>query len=298
MVGHITYLSDSQMAEKFGRQLRHGEHKFSYDVDFEIESYLRYQGNKFAAFFDANTYLMMTKALDYFDPAYAYDGHLPSALARARARFFVASFSTDWRFAPARSREIVFALLHNRLRVVYAEIDCDAGTTRSCSTISTTTPAARLSGEHRRMTEHERRVRAEQRERFDFAVIANWIPPGERVLDLGCGDGRLLRYLSETRDVSGYGVEIDHESVLGCIRNGVDVIQMDIECGLSGFEDNSFDHVVISQALQTMRATERILTEMLRVAAEAVVSFPNFAYRSQPGGDCRRTHAGLRGSAL
>lgn len=127
MVGHITYLSDSQMAEKFGRQLRHGEHKFSYDVDFEIESYLRYQGNKFAGFFDANTYLMMTKALDYFDPAYAYAGHLPSALARARARFFVASFSTDWRFAPARSREIVFALLENRLRVVYAEIDCDAG---------------------------------------------------------------------------------------------------------------------------------------------------------------------------
>ena len=130
------------------------------------------------------------------------------------------------------------------------------------------------------MTEHERRVRAEQRERFDFAVIANWIPPGERVLDLGCGDGRLLRYLSETRDVTGYGVEIDRESVLGCIRNGVDVIQMDIECGLSGFEDASFEHVIISQALQTMHTTERILGEMLRVAAEAVVSFPNFAYRT------------------
>jgi len=130
------------------------------------------------------------------------------------------------------------------------------------------------------MTEHERRAKAEQRERFDFAVIARWIPPGERVLDLGCGDGRLLRYLNETRDVSGYGVEIDHEGVLGCIRNGVDVIQMDIECGLSGFEDNSFEHVIISQALQTMRATEGILTEMLRVAAEAVVSFPNFAYRA------------------
>ena len=130
------------------------------------------------------------------------------------------------------------------------------------------------------MTEHDRRVRAEQRERFDFAVIANWIPPGERVLDLGCGDGRLVRYLSETRDVTGYGVEIDRESVLGCIRNGVDVIQMDIECGLSGFEDASFEHVIISQALQTMHTTERILGEMLRVAAEAVVSFPNFAYRT------------------
>lgn len=119
-----------------------------------------------------------------------------------------------------------------------------------------------------------------ERERFDFAVIANWIPPDERVLDLGCGDGRLLRYLRETKNVSGYGVEIDHDSVLGCIRNGVDVIQIDIERGLSGFEDHSFNHVIISQALQAMHATEKILGEMLRVADEAVVSFPNFAYRT------------------
>ncbi len=119
-----------------------------------------------------------------------------------------------------------------------------------------------------------------ERERFDFAVIADWIPPGERVLDLGCGDGNLLRYLSETKGVQGYGVEIDHDSVLRCIRNGVNVIQMDIEGGLSGFEDQSFNHVIISQALQAMHATERILGEMLRVASEAVVSFPNFAYRS------------------
>lgn len=123
-------------------------------------------------------------------------------------------------------------------------------------------------------------IKAQERERFDFAVIANWIPPGERVLDLGCGDGTLLRYLRENKDVMGYGVEIDHERVLGCIRNGVDVIQIDIEGGLSGFEDQSFNHVIISQALQTMHTTERILGEMLRVAEEAVVSFPNFAYRA------------------
>ncbi len=127
MIGHITYLSDDQMNDKFGRQLRHGEPRFSYDIDFEIESYLRYQGDKFAGFFDANTYLLTTKALDYFDPAFAYDDDLCAALARAKASFLIASFSTDWRFSPARSREIVFALMHNRCRVAYAEIDCDAG---------------------------------------------------------------------------------------------------------------------------------------------------------------------------
>lgn len=127
MIGHITYLSDDQMNEKFGRQLRRGELGFDYGADFEIESYLRYQGDKFAAFFDANTYLLTTKALDYFDPASACGGDLSAALAPARADFLVVSFTTDWRFSPARSREIVFALMRNRRRVAYAEVDCDAG---------------------------------------------------------------------------------------------------------------------------------------------------------------------------
>ena len=127
MIGHITYLSNNQMNEKFGRHLRNSTHSFSYDIDFEIESYLRYQGDKFAGFFDANTYLLATKALDYFDPAYAYNGNLAAALAPAKASFLVASFTTDWRFSPARSREIVVALMQNRHHVAYAEIDCDDG---------------------------------------------------------------------------------------------------------------------------------------------------------------------------
>ena len=127
MLGHITYLSDDQMAEKFGRKLRQGGLQYNYDVDFEIESYLRHQGDKFAGFFDANTYLITTKALDYFDPARDYEGELKAALARAKARFLVVSFSTDWRFAPERSREIVYGLVHNRLEASYAEIESISG---------------------------------------------------------------------------------------------------------------------------------------------------------------------------
>jgi homoserine O-acetyltransferase len=127
MLGHITYLSDDAMAEKFGRDLREGEYKFGFDVEFEIESYLRYQGDKFSTYFDANTYLRITKALDYFDPSLRHGGSLAAALAGACARFLVISFTSDWRFSPARSREIVKALLDNRLDVSYAEIDAPHG---------------------------------------------------------------------------------------------------------------------------------------------------------------------------
>ncbi len=136
MIGHITYLSDDVMNAKFGRQLRRavtedglaGVYNYStQDVEFEIESYLRYQGDKFAEYFDANTYLLITRALDYFDPAAQFGGDLSRALAQARAKFLLVSFTTDWRFSPARSREIVKALLDNQIDVSYAEIDAPHG---------------------------------------------------------------------------------------------------------------------------------------------------------------------------
>ncbi len=144
MIGHITYLSDDVMNEKFGRELRRallregadaapaaptgaGYRYTTQDVEFQIESYLRYQGDKFAEYFDANTYLLITRALDYFDPARAFDGNLSRALARANAKFLLVSFTTDWRFSPARSREMVRALLDNRRDVSYAEIDAPHG---------------------------------------------------------------------------------------------------------------------------------------------------------------------------
>ena len=139
MVGHITYLSDDVMNEKFGRELRTSTQAAALDaptrdylystqeVEFQIESYLRYQGDKFSEYFDANTYLLITRALDYFDPARTYGGNLSSALARTAAKFLLVSFTTDWRFSPARSREIVRALLDNQRDVSYAEIDAPHG---------------------------------------------------------------------------------------------------------------------------------------------------------------------------
>lgn len=136
MIGHITYLSDDVMNSKFGRDLRttastigtHPDYLYStQEIEFQIESYLRHQGDKFSAYFDANTYLLITRALDYFDPAYAYGGSLRQALAQVTAQFLLVSFSTDWRFSPARSREIVKALLENNREVSYAEIDAPHG---------------------------------------------------------------------------------------------------------------------------------------------------------------------------
>jgi homoserine O-acetyltransferase len=129
MIGHITYLSDDSMAAKFGRGLRNGALGYStQEIEFQIESYLRHQGDKFSEYFDANTYLLITRALDYFDPAAEHGGDLAAAFAPARGnRFLVVSFTTDWRFAPERSREIVKALVDNRIAVSYAEIDAPHG---------------------------------------------------------------------------------------------------------------------------------------------------------------------------
>ncbi len=114
--------------------------------------------------------------------------------------------------------------------------------------------------------------------RPDFATIAAWIKPATKVLDLGCGDGALLRYLTDTRQIKGYGVEIDDTNILACLNNRINVIQSDLESGLSGFESNSFDYVILSQTLQAMKHTENIIREMLRVGKEGIVTFPNFGH--------------------
>ena len=291
MIGHITYLSDLQMDERFGRQLRDGI-RYSFAPEFQVESYLRHQGEKFAEYFDANTYLRITKALDYFDPATATGGDLAQALAPAECKFLVAAFTTDWRFPPARSREIVKALVDHRRDVCYAEIEAAHGhdaflldDPQYHALVRTYFGNIALDADYstfrfgadvkRKLNELERHAR-----RSDFATIASWIQPGAQVLDLGCGDGSLLAYLRRERNVRGYGIEIADDGVLASVKNGINVLQSNLESGLAGFDDASFDCVILSQTLQAMRHTEEIVAEMLRVGREVIVTFPNFGHWS------------------
>ena len=290
MIGHITYLSDEQMEAKFGRQLRDGL-QFSFAPEFQIESYLRHQGEKFADYYDANTYLRITKALDYFDPALATGGDLARALAAAACRFLVVSFTTDWRFPPARSREIVEALVANRHDVAYAEIVAPHG--HDAFLLDTEQYHAVVRAFFERIAHDfkdystfrlgkaftqavEERTKVAQRS--DYATIAGWIGEGSNLLDLGCGDGSLLAFLARERNARGYGVEIGDAGVRASIATGVNVIQRDLEGGLKEFADGAFDCVILSQTLQAMRRIETIIAEMLRVGREAIVSFPNFGH--------------------
>jgi homoserine O-acetyltransferase len=291
MIGHITYLSDEQMESKFGRKLREGK-KFSFAPEFQIESYLRYQGEKFAEYYDANTYLRITKALDYFDPASATDGDLARALEPATCQFLVAAFTTDWRFPAARSREIVKALVRNRSRVSYAEIVAPHGhdafllddpqyhavVRAYFGRIAAEFAPAGTAPAKAAVVAPSRGAGAVTRE--DYATIAGWVERGARVLDLGCGDGSLLAWLRGERGVGGYGIEIDEAGFLASVQNGVDVVQGDLERGLAGFDDGTFDCVILSQTLQSMRHIEEIVGEMLRVGREAIVTFPNFGHWS------------------
>ncbi len=295
MVGHITYLSDEQMEERFGRELRDGL-KFSFAPEFQIESYLRHQGEKFAEYYDANTYLRITKALDYFDPAQANGGDLARAFAPARCKFLVVAFTTDWRFAPARSREIVKALVDDARDVTYAEIVAPHGHDafllddpqylavvrayfeRIAGELAPVAAEPTVRAQPPRAAPHYVPSAAAAAGRADFATIAGWVGTGARVLDLGCGDGSLLAYLARERAVTGYGIEIGNPGVLASVHNGINVLQSDLESGLAGFADASFDCVILSQTLQAMHHTEAIVAEMLRVGRDAIVTFPNFGH--------------------
>ncbi|HRX86095.1 MAG TPA: homoserine O-acetyltransferase, partial [Phycisphaerae bacterium] len=289
MIGHITYLSDAGMHEKFGRQLRHADrYRYDFSSEFSVETYLDHQGRAFVERFDANSYLYVTKAMDYFDLT-APSGSLTEALKDVYARFLVVSFRSDWLFTSAQSRQIVDALLANEKHVTYCDIDSGYG---HDAFLLEPERLGRLIRGHLDSVAYRERTgvtriggpvellapRAEQGPRFDHDCIEKWVEPDARVLDLGCGDGRLLERLWATKQTRGVGIEVDEAAVLACADRGIPVIQGDLETELAKFPDGAFDVVVCSQTLQALADPDAVLREMLRVGRTCIVSFTNGAY--------------------
>ncbi len=298
-IGHITYLSHGMMERKFGRERRPdvaADHASSvrheFQTDFQVEGYLEYQGAKFIRRFDANSYLHITRAMDEFDLVEQY-GSLQAACECIRARFLAVGLSTDWLFPVRQSREIADALLRAGRAVSYCVLEAPQGHdaflvdvehlreviraflpwVASGGSADARTPA--LHKPARRGVARAERVRAAVDE-AERAAVLRTIAPGARVVDLGCGSGDLLALLAGGRAAAGLGVDTDIEQVIGVLDRGYDIVQQDIDGGLAMIPDGAYDYAVLSQTLQVLQRPRDVLREMLRVAREGVVTFPNF----------------------
>ena len=305
MIGHITYLSEQGMREKFGRQLRNADsYKYDFNSEFAVETYLDYQGQTFVERFDANSYLYITKAADYFDLQKDY-GSLTQAFANTKSRFLIISFASDWLYTPAQSRAMVEALTANRKDVSYCCLASPYGHDAFllepqvlgrfiCCFLQATyrpqveqQPCSCYARSMRQFSKFEDAHWA----RVDYELIESLIEPNSAVLDVGCGDGQLLANLMRDKNIKGEGIELDQELVLDCVCRRLPIIQQDVEQGLHYYGDKSFNYVILSQTVQTLKNPEKVFTELLRVGKKVIVSFPNFAYWR-----CR-TQLFLRGKA-
>ncbi len=296
MLAHITYLSDESMRLKFGRNLRSADQlKYDFDSEFAVETYLDYQGEQFVNRFDANTYLYVTKAMDYFDIGSKF-GSLDDAMKVVASKILVISFSSDWLYPTYFSQDIVYALARQRKNVTYCNIQSDYGHDAFLLEVSTLSKVIGGFLDHMRNPELVRTLTLKadseadvpppsaaseniyQGHRVDYDMIVNLVEENSRVLDIGCGDGELLGRLLANKNVQGVGLEVSQGSVVSCIRRGISVIQADIDKGLNALPDQSFDYVILSMTLQVIKKPDLALREMLRVGKKCIVSFPNFGH--------------------
>lgn len=293
MLGHITYLSRESMMQKFdANRLSPRDIATQFETKFSVGSYLAYQGDRFGERFDANSYVTLSMAMDLFDLGATPDD-LQASLQAATCRWLVISFTSDWLFPPFQSQQIVDALVANGKPVSYCNVDSPCGhdafllpnqldsygtmiggfldnllgTDNGVDTVSASQPAA-----------HKPTSIFHDPRRLDYDSLQDLIPAGARVLDLGCGTGGLLSQLRQRGHRELIGIELDEAAVVACVRRGLDVLQADLNEGLSIFSDGQFDVVALSQTLQTIIDVRRVIREMLRVGRRAIVSFPNLGY--------------------
>ena len=286
MVGHITYMSDESMREKFGRRLREKE-KFGYDfsVDFEVESYLRYRGNQFVGRFDANSYLYITKAEDYFDLTNGV-GTLADAFAKAQARFLVISFSSDWLYPSYQSQEIVRVLRRSNRDVAYCDLPSNYG--HDAFLVDVAEQSELIRGFLQEHLQGEGVMAAAGKpsstsrssaSRWGAAISPSSASSSSRnskVLDLGCGEGELLAWLAENKGVDrARRRDFGHQSP-PAIARGVSAYQGDIDEVLADYPDHAFDYVILSQTLQETRWPLKVLSDMLRVGPRRHRCLPEF----------------------
>jgi len=289
MIGHITYLSREAMREKFeADRLKPRDVAIEFEKRFSVGSYLGYQGAKFVERFDANSYLTLSIAMDLFDLGVTA-AELTAAFRPTRARWLVISFSSDWLFPPEQSRDIVNALIANNAPVSYCEVqspcghdafllphDLDRYGEMIRAFLDQLTPAPRAAPAARGEAYGPTSIFYQHR--LDYERIAELVPPGASVLDLGCGSGTFLAGLRATNHRRLVGVELDEQKILTGIGRGLDIIQADLNRGLGAFADGQFDCVILSQTLQAVQDVERVLTEMVRIGRTCIVSIPNFGY--------------------
>ncbi len=298
MLGHITYLSREAMMRKFDANRIHPHDiQTQFETKFSVGSYLAHQADRFGERFDANSYLTLSMAIDLFDLG-ATQADLTEKLARSRCRWLIVGFTSDWLFPAFQSREMVGALLARNRPVSYCNVASDCGhdafllpndlpsygaLVRSFLAnldAPPDQPADRCVVDGCTCDTESQSLTSifHHRHRLDYDRIAELIPPGASVLDLGCGTGGLLaRLRSEGHDRLA-GIELDEKALRTCVCRGLDVVQDDLNHGLPAFADGQFDFVVLSQTLQTVMDVRRVLREMLRVGRRAIVSFPNLGY--------------------
>jgi len=275
-IGHITYLSPEMMQTKFGREKTKTAEDGAHANLFQVEAYLDHQGRKLVDRFDANSYLRIMHAMDSFDLAERF-GSLEDAFRSMKSKCLVIALSSDWLFPPEQSTELAAALLRAGKNVSYCRLEAPHGHDAFLVGIAhlTETVRAFLPWVGRSRTGPSAGRTPEEHTRF--RIIADTVTPGARVLDLGCGNGDLLTLLAERKKASGLGVDIDIDNLVRAINEGHDVFHGDLDEGLLAIPDRSYDYAILSSTLQEVRKPREVLHEMLRVARQGIVSFPNFA---------------------